>query len=467
MNIPSILIIEDEKILANNIRRYLEKLNYFVEVSECGNDAINQLIVATPDLVLLDLKLPDMDGLEILSRIRKFEPNIKVVMMTAFGDVETAVMAMKDGASDFLTKPLKLASLKELLERVLRCPSHRPKTNAIQRDTPEFLDKLVGEDSSMLKVKQKISQLLRTETSDSLTPPPLLVTGDTGTGKELVARALHFEGNRVQAPFLQLSASTITPDVLSLKKPFNHQNLLESSNKDILSAVNGGTLFIDEIADAGLEVQAQLVDLISDRDTNGLGRSSDRDSDVWFVASTSQSLESLVQMGQFRSDLYFRLSVFNIHLPPLCKRNNDILRLADHFLSVFTQRYRKPLLRLDPEAKTSLKSYHWPGNVRELKNIMEQAVLTVESDSIGANDLNIRAAASNTPDFVRSNNLNVSYRKSPSCQPIKGETERDTLIVTLDRTEWNISQTAKILEISPNSVRYRIKKYDLKSPKIR
>lgn len=463
MNTSSVLIIEDEKTLASNIRRYMEKYDYEVEVSECGNDALNQLVIETPDLVLLDLKLPDMNGLDILSRIRDFDPGIKIIMMTAFGDVETAVTAMKEGASDFLTKPLKLARLKELMDRVLRQPIEAESESAGETGEHYRFEELIGQAPSILRVKQKISQLLKSEARMPAEPPPVLVTGATGTGKELVARALHFQGPRAQEPFLNLSGSRMTPDLLDPRGALFETGAGESREPNILATVSGGTLYLDEIADASLDVQAKLVDLISDRDpVAAQGPRAHDDPDIRIIASTSRSLEDLVQAGRFRSDLYFRLHVINIDLPPLRDRGNDILLLAEHFLANFARRYEKPPLALGPGAESRLASYAWPGNIRELRNLLEQAVLTAEGREIREENLNLPAV---TEDSGQTAATAAELPAAPLSLHAGGTpSEKSTLIAALNRSGWNVSLAARILGVSRDTVRYRIKKHNLSRP---
>ncbi len=458
MSTSTILIIEDEKLLARNIGRYLERFNFNVEITENGNEALNQLVISPPDLVLLDLKLPDMNGLEILSRIRKFEPSMKVIMMTAFGDVETAVTAMKEGASDFLTKPLKLTKLKELLDRILQQPP-KPEDMSALSESPRIIKGLIGEDDSMLRVKQQISQLLDSESRVTLDPPTVLITGSTGTGKELVARALHYQGLRASSPFLNLGGAIITPELLDRSHLILESNENQVSTQNTLASIHGGTLFLDEIANASLEVQAKLVDLVSERDPSNLDGSPDRKTNIRIIASTSQPLEDLVQSGQFRADLYFRLHVINIALPPLCQRNQDILVLAQHFLSLFAQRYGKTPLKFDSGAKANLMSHVWPGNVRELRNLIEQTVLSVNGNIVDAGILNLPVSKNSEQDENLRDD-SVQLRNTTE------RTERENLVAALDHAAWNVSLAARILSVSRDTLRYRIKKYRLKRPKI-
>ncbi len=457
----AILIIEDETVLAKNMRTYLERHEYEVECAETAEDGIARLERFAPDAVVLDFNLPGMDGLQALERIRAQCPSTPVIMVTGHGSVETAVEAMKAGALDFLTKPVPLAKLGMLLQRAT---SERRKDSALayyrQRDGEGAdLSTLRGESPGMQRLHALLRQLLRSEEQlRDGEAPAVLVRGETGTGKELVARALHFNGPRRDKPFVELNCAALPAQLLE-SELFGHERGAFTDARErklgLVETAEGGTLFLDEIGDMEQPLQAKLLKLLEERTVRRLGSVREQRVDVRIVAATHRPLDQLVREGRFRADLYFRLRVVQLELPPLRERGDDVLLLARHFVAHHAARYGRPAPSFTPDAERALQAHAWPGNVRELRNLLEQAVLLARGHTIDAEDLGLRdelplpaaRSADTAPGALGSRTL--------------PEMEREALAQALARAGWNVSRAARELGISRDTLRYRIDKHGL------
>jgi DNA-binding NtrC family response regulator len=457
----AILIIEDETVLAKNMRTYLERHEYEVECAESAEDGIARLDRFAPDAVVLDFNLPGMDGLQALERIRAQCPATPVIMVTGHGSVETAVEAMKAGALDFLTKPVPLAKLGMLLQRAT---SERRKDSALayyrQRDGEGAdLSTLRGESPGMLRLHALLRQLLRSEEQlRDGEAPAVLVRGETGTGKELVARALHFNGPRRDKPFVELNCAALPAQLLE-SELFGHERGAFTDARErklgLVETAEGGTLFLDEIGDMEQPLQAKLLKLLEERTVRRLGSVREQRVDVRIVAATHRPLDQLVREGRFRADLYFRLRVVQLELPPLRERGDDVLLLARHFVAHHAARYGRPAPSFTAEAERALRGHAWPGNVRELRNLLEQAVLLARGSMIDAEDLGLRADLAQP---VERSGDTVPGALGSRTLP---EMEREALAQALARAGWNVSRAARDLGISRDTLRYRIDKHGL------
>lgn len=462
-----ILIIEDETTLAKNMKIYLERYEYEVRVAQTAEEGIQQLEAFKPDVTLLDLHLPGMNGLDALARIRQIDPQAKVVLITAHGSVETAVDAMKAGAYDFLSKPLILAKLKILLDKAVgqtrlerTLSYHQEKESGHSR-----LSALLGASAPMLSLKEQIAQVIEAERSlkDS-DPPAVLITGETGTGKELVARALHYNGARKNQPFVEVNCAAIPSHLLEAEL-FGYERGAFTDAKDrkigLFEAADGGTLFLDEIGEIELSLQSKLLKSIEDKVIRRLGNLREQRVNVRIIVATNQSLEESVRQGKFRPDLFFRLRIIHLKLPPLRERGRDILLLADHFLNLHCQRYGKGKMRFSEAAKKALLNYGWPGNVRELRNMIEQIVLLSRQEVIEPGQLVL------TSDLIRSEKKEGDDSRGwgrlqiPSEGISIEEVERDLVVQALEQTGGNVTRAAKLLGLSRDTLRYRMEKYKL------
>ncbi len=456
-----VLIIEDDPTLAKNIKHFLERYEYDVRIAPDGKTGLREIEIFNPDLVLLDLKLPDINGIEILSKIKKLNSPIRVIMMTAHGDIQTAVDAMKVGAYDFLSKPLILRELKILLDKAIG--QARIEGTLAYYQEKEAARVLLGESEPIRFLREHIQKLNESELAlrDGV-PPGVLIIGETGTGKELVARALHHSGPREKMPFVEINCSSIPSQLLEAEL-FGYERGAFTDAREkkpgLFEAADSGTLFLDEIGDIDIAMQAKLLKALEDKTIRRLGSVREKKVDVRIITATNQPLHEMVREGKFRSDLYFRLKIIQIETPPLRTLGDDIILLANHFLAKQCMRYRKKPMRLSPPAKALLLNYGWPGNVRELRNAIEQTVFFSQEDEIKAELIHLSPGLTTKRDDQGDNRFVL-----PSKGLSMDELERDLVIQSLEQSGWNVSSAAQLLGMSRDTLRYRIEKYKLSPP---
>ena len=450
----SILIIDDETTLARNAARFLEKGGHGATTAGTGREGLKLFGELRPDAVVLDFRLPDMDGLAVIAAIRADDAQVPIIMITGHGSIELAVEAMKAGANDLLTKPVALGELRQRIARLTqrqRESSRLQYYEARERDRSQ-LDAIVGDSPAMAELRDRIARIAGVEGIETL--PPVLIVGETGTGKELVARACHFCSPRRDKPFVEVNCAAIPASLLE-SELFGHERGAFTDARErklgLLEAADGGTLFLDEIGEMDRGLQAKLLKVLEDGRLRRLGSVQERQVNVRIVAATNQDLEKHIEAGQFRADLYFRLRVLQIHVPPLRAREGDVRVLAHHFLADFAQRYRKGPLALTPAAERLLAGHDWPGNVRELRNLMEQAALLATAPGIGPDALPLSPARRpGTPTAAPDAGISALER-----------VERDLLTQALSDTRGNVSQAARQLGISRDTLRYRMEKHGL------
>lgn len=456
-----VLVIEDEPTLAKNIKRYLERGDYEVRIADSGEAGLEAYEAFQPDVVLLDYQLPGINGLDVLSRVRAMDIQAKVILVTAHGSTQIAVDAMKAGAYDYLNKPVVLSELKLLIDKAVGQERLEGALAYYHDRLAESagLSALIGSSPPMTTLKERIAQLLQTEallTDDDL--PAVLVTGETGTGKELIARALHFDGTRGEFPFVEINCATLPGDLVEAEL-FGYERGAftdaRSRKLGLVEAAHGGTLFLDEVGELEQKVQVKLLKLLEDKTVRRLGSVRDHKVNVRIIAATNRELEALVQTGEFRSDLYFRLRIVTLTAPPLRSRGGDVLTLAGHFLRLHAARYGKSDLRFHKNTEKALLEHGWPGNVRELRNAIEQAVLLATEPVINPEQL----ALSPT---VGSHDASAWLTKLPPKGIKLEEVERDLVLQALEREEWNVTRSARLLGLSRDTLRYRIEKFALK-----
>jgi two-component system response regulator AtoC len=463
----AVLIIEDEATIAKNINTYLARHGFEVRTAPNAEDGLKQIDVFKPDAVLLDFNLPGMNGLEALSKLKRLAPDVRVIMITGHGNVELAVEAMKAGAYDFLTKPVSLGKLKILLERSLGEERIEQTLNYfIEKDKKQHsLDLLLGECEPIRALKATILRLLEAEANlQEGDPPAVLVTGETGSGKEVVARAIHYSGPRRSKPFVEINCAAI-PQQLLESELFGHERGSFTDAKErklgLVETADGGTLFLDEIGDMDLGLQAKLLKLLEEKTVRRIGSLRDQRVNVRIVAATHRPLEQLVREGKFRSDLFFRLRIVHLHVPPLRERGDDILLLARHFLRLHGGRYGRNSLSLGPGAERALTAHRWPGNVRELRNVMEQAALLAQDDEIDADHLHLVSSMVDIGEAPQAAEAHQSGFDLPGGGIQLEEVERNLLLKALQKTDWNVTRAAKLLGLSRDTLRYRIDKFGL------
>ena len=459
----AILIIEDEPLLAKNMRTYLERQGHEVQCAASAEEGLALLDSLAPDAVVLDFNLPGIDGLQALAQVRSRCPGAQVIMVTGHASVELAVDAMKAGALDFLTKPVSLSKLGMLLERAM---NEARKDSALayyrKRDSDDSdLASLRGESPGMQRLRATMRQLLEAEARlQDNDAPAVLVRGETGTGKELVARALHHSGPRRDKPFVELNCAALPAQLLE-SELFGHERGAFTDARErklgLVETAEGGTLFLDEIGDMEPALQAKLLKLLEERTVRRLGSVREQRVNVRIVAATHRPLDQLVREGRFRADLYFRLRVVQLELPPLRDRGEDIVHLALHFLDQHATRYGLRAPQLGADAAQALRAHSWPGNVRELRNLLEQAVLLCQADTLGVHDLGLLSADTGllTPQALPAGaSRGADTRTLP-------EMEREALEQALSLCGGNVSRAARHLGISRDTLRYRIDKHGL------
>jgi len=454
----SILIVEDDATLASNIQTYLERKHYEVLVCSSAEEALAMLGTHRPDVLLTDRSLPGMSGLELIARVRALDPQIKPIVMTGYGNVEDAVAAMKAGSYHYLTKPVVLAELKLLIDKALEAQrlEHALSFYQAREARDAGLDALIGSSPAMLAMKATVRQLLEAESRmTDADLPVVLIQGETGTGKELVARALHFDGSRRNGPFVEVNCASIPAHLLEAEL-FGHERGAFTDAKErrvgLVEAADGGTLFLDEIGEIELSLQAKLLKLLEDRSIRRLGAVKERRINLRIVAATNCNLERMVQQGKFRRDLFFRLRIIEIRVPPLRARGDDVIALAEHYLALHGKRYGKPGLAFNAQARELLQRYSWPGNVRELQNVLHQSHVMAAGREIKHPWLP-RDAEAVVPAMRRGETFSVAAGTTLA------QVERAVILATLEQCGQSRERTAAALGISLKTLYNRLKQY--------
>ena len=461
MNQQLVLIIDDEP----DIRELLEitLLRMGLDTISAANvkDAIVSIQKYKPDLCLTDMRLPDGSGIDIVYYIQRKFPQIPVAVITAHGSMETAVEALKAGAYDFVSKPVDLHKLRDLVENSLKL-SNTPPANS--KNNKEKTDStIIGESPAIQKLKNTIAKLARSQA-------PVYIQGESGSGKELVAKQIHQLSARSDAKFVPVNCGAI-PENLMESEFFGHKKGsftgATSDKVGLFQAADHGTLFLDEVADLPLDMQVKLLRAIQEKAIKPVGGLEEIPVDIRLLCATHKNLEQEVASGRFRQDLYYRLNVIKLEVPPLRDRQDDLLLLADFFLEKITQRWNLPKMKLSAVSKSSLQHYSFPGNVRELENILERAVTLCESDTIQPDDLQLPkdSPMPPTPSYTPANHNKHSYLTETNSiqntlKPSDAD-ERDRIIQALEQTRWNRTRAAELLGMTFRQLRYRIQKYRL------
>ena len=466
----SILLVEDEATLAKNICMYLLRYGYDVRVATTAEAALEDLDTFRPDLIVLDFNLPGMNGVQALARIRAIDRQIKVIMITGHGSVDLAVEAMQAGAYHFIAKPIPLGKLKLMVEKALGDERREQALSYYQQKAGDNagIESLLGESPAMHAVRHRIRQIIAAEESlRDANAPAVLISGETGTGKELVARALHFNGPRRGKPFVEINCASIHHQLLE-SELFGHERgaFTDAREKKVglFETAEGGTLFLDEIGDMDMALQARVLKVIEEKSVRRLGSVRDQRIDVRILAATHRALEKLVREGKFRSDLYFRLRIVQIDVPPLRERGGDALFLARHFLALHAARYDRAGMSFDRPAEAMLRQHRWPGNVRELRNLIEQAVLLAPGPVIDGAHLNLCSPLTFLNEGEPAHAALDGAAEFPNEGVQLAAVERDLLLRALSHTAWNVAKAARLLGLSRDTLRYRIDKFELAAP---
>ena len=466
----NILVVEDEQVLGRNVCEALRFSGHDVSVVRTGEEALDVVDKSAPDIVLLDYRLPGIDGLEVLRNLKSRGADASTILVTAHGNIDIAVQAMRSGASDFLSKPLDLKELQIVISRELdrRRLSGQLNYFRTRERAGSGSEQIIGSSASIRELNRFIERLVSTPALSSKESPSMLITGETGTGKDLVARVLHYAGPRREGQFVHVNCTAL-PDHLVEAELFGHVKGAftdaRSDKRGLLEFAEGGTVFLDEIGHMEPSIQAKLLQAVERRIIRPVGGTTERKIDVHFIAATNRDLESAIQTGDFREDLYHRLRTLTVHLVPLRERREDIDLLADHFLALHAAKFGLNVNGFTARARAAMRAYDWPGNVRELAHTLESAVLFADGPTVDANHLGIvQPSADDTATLdVRVNDAPlISIDFSRDC-PTLDEIEFRIITAALEYSKHNLSRAARILGVSRDAIRYRVEKFNQKS----
>jgi two-component system NtrC family response regulator len=460
----TILIVEDDAAFADRLRRNLELARFAADVAGDAESAVTRLQARSYDLVVTDLRMPGMGGIGLIRRIKQegldgVDPDVPVVVLTSVNTVETAVEAMKLGASDYITKEAERQEIVLRIRKVLE-QSQLVTENRLLRDQLERRDEfrdLVGDSPAMCRIKEEIQQIAGTNVT-------VLITGETGVGKELVARAIHRTGPHARGPFIDVNCAALPDDNLFQSEVFGHERGAFTdahfTRKGKFELAHRGTLFLDEIAELSRESQGKILKALEQQLITRLGGTRPIQVECRFVCATNKELLAEVEAGRFREDLYYRINVFPIHIPPLRERREDIPQLAKFFADQFARKYNRPEFFFEESAMAVLRDYHYPGNIRELRNIAERMVIRAKGDMI-------------TRALVDVVGLSPRQGGAPGDRPLFSvpeggcdleEVERQLVLDALGRTDWNQKEAAAMLNISVDRMNSRVRKFGIKHP---
>lgn len=457
-----ILVVDDEEIIRWTLKESLESDDCRVTGFANGTDFIQFFKESGCDIILLDVRLPDYNGLDLLVEIKKIDPGVPVVVMTAHGDIETAVTAMKRGAYDYLPKPYNLAEVSMLIGKIVESTVLKSRLKHFQGKVEHSYSQILGDNNKMKTLREHIGRAAR---SDRTT---VLIRGESGTGKELVARQIHLRSNREGKPFIDVNAAAVTGTLLE-SELFGHEKGAftdaQRQKKGVFELADKGTLFLDEIGDLDPNLQAKLLRVLEERRFRRVGGSVDISVDVRIIAATNADLEKAMTEGRLRQDLFYRLNVFTIFLPPLRERPDDIILLAKSFLDQFRKEFFRDISGFDPETTELLSRYNYPGNVRELKNIIERATLLETADKIMPSSLpdefrggratgSLRAAAPQTEVWKREGFNMKAYVDS---------VEREIVMGAMKSCGGKKNKVAQMLGLTRFALRHQLKKHEIEN----
>jgi len=452
-----ILVADDEQSMREFLDIMLKKEGYKVSLASNGEEALKLVEKDIFDLVLMDIRMPKLDGIATLKKIKATSPETVVIMITAYASTDTAIKAMKEGAYDYVTKPFKIDEIKMIIKNALEKKNLQEENillKQVVRDRYHF-DSIIGQSPKMLALYDLLEKVAPTKTN-------ILITGESGTGKELVAKAIHYNSPRREKPFVTLNCGAI-PETLIESELFGHMKgaFTDAINtkRGLFEIADEGTILLDEISELPLLMQVKLLRVLQEKEFKRVGGTEDIHVDVRIIAATNKDLEEAVREKRFREDLYYRLNVIQIKLPSLRERREDIAPLANHFLKKYSEELSKHIVNMAPEAVRILLDYDYPGNVRELQNIIERAVALESASELTPNNLN---SYLNEQLPIRKGPINLEIpSEGIDLEKVVEDLERDLLLKALDRTKGIKKKAAELLRINFRSLRYRLEKYGL------
>ncbi len=447
---PTILVVDDEQLIRWSLSERLSNDGYTVMEAASAKEALAQFGPQI-DLVLLDYKLPDGDGLRVLKSMKSTDPDVPVILLTAFSSVETAVEAMKQGAYHYANKPFNLDELALVVEKALETTRLRREVKQLRasRSEPFAIGRIVGDSTRMMQLKMLLQKIASSPAST------VLLTGESGTGKDLAAKVIHYNSDRASRPFMNITCSAL-PEALLESELFGHERGAFTDARQqkigLLESADGGTVFLDEIGEMVPALQAKLLRVLEEKTFKRVGGSADIRVDVRVIAATNRDLEQAVKENRFREDLYYRLNVMQITLPALREHPSDIPLLLNYYIDLFNREFRKQVRGLTPEAMELLRGYRWPGNIRELRNAVERAMLLAEGDWLTPDDFPFgsrRAVSAATTLELPEGGVNLETL------------ERELVVQALRRTGGNQTRAAALLGRNRDQIRYRVEKFGL------
>ena len=439
-----ILIVDDEAVVRDSLSEWFRDEGYHVDTADSAKAALEKLAHAHWDIFLLDIRMPGIDGLELQRKLKEAQPDATVIIMTAYASVESAVEAMKQGAYDYIIKPFNPDDLEHTIQKAVERKQLVSENKQLRTKIDELnlLHEIVGTSAATRRLLEQVAMVSASDTS-------VLIRGESGTGKELIARAIHANSDRRYMPIVVVNCGALSEGVLE-SELFGHEKGAftgaQYRRKGKFEMADGGTLFLDEIGDIGLKTQVDLLRVLEERKIFRVGGNVEVPVNFRLIAATNKNLETMIAETKFREDLYYRINVFSITIPPLRERREDIPLLADHFLRRFSRSMNRTVAKISTEAQKLITDYQWPGNVRELQNALERAVLVCKTNQIEPEDLP----------------LNIHHENDEAAGHSLAEIERQHIKRTLEETGWNIYRAARLLEIDRVTLYNRIKKYGFK-----
>ncbi|MBT0653680.1 sigma-54-dependent transcriptional regulator [Geomobilimonas luticola] len=451
----TILVVDDEESIRTSLVGILEDEGYATQCAVDGVEALELAKKELPDLVLLDIWMPRLDGMDTLKKLKELYPDLAVVMMSGHGTIETAVRSTKMGAYDFIEKPLSLEKVIVTVANVLNMRRLREENDSLRGQVLQDHE-MVGSSSPLRQLREEITLVAPSDAS-------VLITGENGTGKELVARAIHYHSPRRDNPFMEINCAAI-PEELIESELFGHERGAftgaVAQKKGKFELADGGTIFLDEIGDMSVKTQAKVLRVLQERKFERVGGTRTLEVDVRIVAATNKVLEDEIRAGNFREDLFYRLNVVSLKVPPLRERSDDIPALIVHFLQMFSRREGRQLKMMVPEAVALMKQYDWPGNVRELKNIIERLVIMTAGQTISLSHLPDYIAGGDESRGIGGGRLGGVLELN-SLREAREEFEKEFIIQKLEEHDWNISKTAESIELERSNLHRKIKSYGI------
>lgn len=456
---PRILIVDDDQSFRFLLEEALKKEGYFVGVAKNGEEALNIYKKESFDIVTLDIKMPKMDGFEVLSQMKQIHPEQLIVIITAYGAQKIAIEAVKKGAYDYFTKPFDIDELRLVIKRAIECNRLNKENRQLRQELQKRygFNEIIGNSGKMLEVFEIMKKVIATDVT-------VLIQGDSGTGKELVARAIHFNSTRKNAPFVKINCAAIPEGVLE-SELFGHEKgaFTDASFKKIgrFEAADHGTIFLDEIGDMSLATQAKVLRVLQEKEFERVGSTTPINVDLRILVATNKDLFRAVKEEQFREDLYYRINVVSINLPPLRQRHEDIPLLFEHFMHKFNKEFDKSIKHISLGAMELLMKYSWPGNIRELENVLQRAIILAEEDIITNKDLPFYIQCLDNEIKVDTESVDFSKSLIDTVKDIVDGVERQIIVKALEKTNWNRTESARMLKISRKSLFNKMKRYHL------